>query len=186
MLLFSLMLACQDTKTIGGDTSDPVDTGSDSDTDDTAGDTGETDTATGPETDWSAYTGERVFVADVWSYHCEESTDDAGEEITSGDEWEQLTALCPLCTHFYENTPAAESVCDGYLALGTTWRGLVVTEQGVAATFYTADDEGTLSESAVDQSTTFADEKVEFDYEISFYGVPVAVGGFMQFALTEG
>lgn len=189
MFLLTLFFACQDSKTIGGDTAADTDTPADTDTDtdsDTDTDT-DADTDTGePEPDWSAYVGERTFTADVWNYHCEESTDDEGVQLTEGDEYDQLTALCPLCTQFYENTPAQESVCDGYLGLGTTWRALLVTEQGVAVTFYSADDEGVPAESATDASTTFADGRLDFDYEISFYGVPVAVTGFVEFEMPEG
>ncbi len=181
MLLSLLFLACQDSKTIGGDdTGEPADTDTDTDTDTDSDTDMDTDTDPWQEVDWTGYVGERTFKGETWGYSCEESSDDAGVELTEGSEYEQLTTLCPLCSHFYENEPAEESVCDGYLPLGTTYRALLVTDAGVAAYFYT-EDEGTLEESGTDSATGFDGATLEFDYEISVYGIPVAVNGYMQF-----
>ena len=179
-MILHLLFACAAHPVIGGelpaDTAEAADADSDSDAD--------SDTDADPETDWTAYEGSRTFSASVMGYACEDTTADSGVEITSGDAYDQLVDLCPACTHYYENTPTEDAVCDGYLALSTTYRGVLVAESGVLAYFYSEGDSG-LYEAANDASVSFDGENMAFDYELDFYGVPVNVVGEMNFAMTE-
>ena len=184
-MFLSLLLACSVTPVVG-DAPAAEDSATDTagDTGSNIGDTDPGDTAESePTTDWSAYTGERNFYASVWGYECDDTTGDEGVELTEGSDYDALVELCPLCTHFYENTPTVEAVCDGYLGLGTTYRALLVTDGGIAAYFYSQGDSGP-SESASDNSVSFDGELAEFDYEIDVYGVPVSVTGSMTFVMN--
>lgn len=185
-MLLPLFIACSATPVVGDapaaedtDIDTAGDTGSNLDDTDT-GDTDDTGNSIEDNTDWSAYTGERNFFVSVWGYECDDDTEDEGVELTEGSDYDALVALCPLCSHFYENTPSVDSVCDGYLGLGTTYRALLVTEAGIAAYFYSEGDSGP-TESASDASVAFDGELAEFDYELEVYSVPIAVTGSMTF-----
>lgn len=181
-MVIALFLACSATPIVGAAAeAEPVDTAVED-----AADTGETgDTAASEDaTDWSTYVGERTFSASVWGWSCEESVEDAGVEITEGESYDAVIALCPVCTHVFENTPNAESICNGAIGLGATWRGLLVTDQGLIAYFF-GEGDGEFYESASDASVAWDNELAAFDYEGSVWGVPVAVAGFMTFELSE-
>lgn len=194
MSLLTFLLACPSAVTVGDvDVDDfatdtaaddsAADTDTATDTADTAGDTAEDE----PETDFSSYTGTRNFYANLYDWYvCDESITESGTQLTSGDEYDALVAACPSCGYFYENVPDVEAVCDGYLALGTTYRAILLTDAGGIAYFYSLGDDGSASEIGSDNSYVWDGASVgTYDYEFEFYSVPVAASGTMTFALTE-
>lgn len=179
----ALLLACFATPVVGdAPDAEPVDTSAEPDTADT-GDAEDT-AVTEAGTDWAAYVGERAFSASAWGWSCEESVEDAGVELTEGESYDAVMELCPVCTHVFENTPDAESACDGAIGLGTSRRGLLVTDQGLIAYFFEESD-GEIYEFASDASGAWDTETAAFDYEGSVWGVPVAIAGFMTFEVSE-
>ncbi|MFN7144646.1 MAG: hypothetical protein ACK4YP_12785 [Myxococcota bacterium] len=198
LLPLLLLSACAPGKVTLSDELPADDTAADGDTDtatgtDTAADTGSdtgADTDTGPvyEQDFSEWNGTRRFVADYsdWGYSCDDEVEETGEEIEPGSaDWDALSEVCGICDRFYEVTPSEDSVCDGYISLGTTWRGVVFSDDAAAVYFYREND-GDLEEYAADESADFDGETIDYayDYELYSYFV-VNVTGDVTWPLVE-
>lgn len=191
MTLLLSLFACQAGVAVGdaevSDFADETDTAAANDSGVEAIDTADTGEAAPVfATDFSAYEGTRNFYADIYGYYeCNDTITEWGVQLTSGSEYDALVEACPACTYFYENTPEVDSVCDGYLALGVTYRAILLTENGGIAYFYSAGDDG-MDELGSDNSYGWDGESVgTYDYEFSFYGFPVAASGTMTFAWVE-
>ena len=194
MTVLPFLFACNSALTVGdaevddfaddsaADTASTDDTGSS----DTAGDSGE-DTEEEPSTDFSAYTGERNFYANLYDvYVCDDTVTEVGTQLTSGELYDAMVTACPACGYFYENVPDVDAVCDGYLPLGNTYRAILLTDAGGIAYFYALADDGSMSELGSDNSYEWDGETLgTFDYTFDYYGFPVAASGTMTFEMAQ-
>jgi hypothetical protein len=182
-MFFSLLLACSNSVVVGDAVKDDTtaDTGASTDTGEVIEDT----TPPEPETVWDEYAGARTFsVVSDWA-SCEESTDEDGAELLSGDEFEQIMDLCPSCQHVFENDPVETSLCWGGITLGTTWRALALDEDlaGGMLYFYLEGDAGLYEWSSA--PFDFGGELIEFEYSFELWDyLPVDVWGDMAFAMA--
>jgi hypothetical protein len=159
-----------DTGSGGGDTADSADTAPEL-----------------PSTDWSRYAGERTFLLSTDWGSCEETIEEEGRELLDGDEFEAVSALCPACSHVFENLPGQSTVCYGAITLDTTWRAVALNAEGTEATvyFYLDGSDG-IYEWAYSHDS-FDGEALEFAYEFELWGsTPVVVSGEMAFSLLPG
>ncbi|MBM4364930.1 MAG: hypothetical protein FJ102_01845 [Deltaproteobacteria bacterium] len=184
--MLALLFACE-TGTVVVDNAeeekDDTAIADDTASDDTAGDSAE-EVPAEPVTDYSAYTGYRHFYAEVWGYACDTTVEETGTELTEGGAYEALAAECPSCTNFYENVPGVDSICDGYLPIGTSYRAILFTEAGGVATFYSySEDSGTVEIIGADNGLEFDGETAAFDYTFNYY-VDFEVTGEMYFEMT--
>lgn len=176
-MFFSVLFACTTTAVVGDGVEDEaIDTGVDS-----GADTGEPIEEPGPETVWEDYEGSRTYVANTEWGGCEESTEDEGEELVEGDEFDQIKAICPECEHVFENDPVESSLCYGAITLGRSWRSLDLNEEGTGGTlgFYTEGDAGLEAWAA--SEVEFDGSLMPFAYSFEVWGIPVEVSGEMVF-----
>ena len=176
-----MLAACPVTVVVG----DPVDTGS-ADSGDTGG---WTDTADSGEpawvTDFSAYAGHRRFVVDEPWLQCDDEISDVGTEVTGGDLYGYLADVCPNCNHFYENNPTPTSLCDGYLLIGTAYRGVEFREDGTADAEFILGYNTTYTLSTEDPRASWDGENLAFAYELDLSGVTYQVSGEMGFSRSQ-
>jgi len=184
-MILALLLACPSTMVVGDGVSDTAADALNTDTAaDTANDSGADTASAEPVTDWEDYDGERTFSATTDWGSCEESTEDEGEELTDGDEYDAVMESCEDCVHVFENDPVEDSLCYGTLQLGRTWRGVELDSDGTAGTirFYSESDEGLTESYTADFS--FDGELLEFEYSFDYYNYPVTVTGEMSFEMV--
>lgn len=182
-MIFSLIFACTTTAVVGGGVED----GADDTSVDSGGDTGEVIEEPQPETVWEDYEGSRTYSASSDWGACEESTEDEGEELLEGEEFDQIIALCPDCDHVFENDPVESSLCYGAITLGRSWRSVDLNEEGTAGTlaFYIEGDAGL--EAWASSEVEFDGSMMPFAYSFELWGIPVDVSGEMvfEFAVPE-
>lgn len=200
MVLSLLLAACSPATIVlddavpgEGDTDGAADTASADDTgaeDTGAGDTGGEDTAEPPEpvTDFSHWTGSRRYFYDYseWGYECDETVAETGTLVPEGSrELDALQDACPDCELFYEVSPQADSACDGAVRLGTTWRGVVLSDRGAVVSLYTESD-GRLYGYAEDGDASFDGSEIVFAYDLDYNDwFAIEVTGTMTFPVTR-
>ncbi|MES2640297.1 MAG: hypothetical protein V4850_12460 [Myxococcota bacterium] len=163
------------------------------DADDTAADTDDTSVDTDIEpvmvpdyTVWNA-TRRFVFESEYLDYSCDETVVETGSAVLEGSsDYEALHDLCGICDWFYEVEPDRESACDGYLGLGTGWRGVVLSDDAAAVYFFQENDGG-LEESASDESASFDGTTITYGYQFEYWTsyLVVDVTGAITYPLIE-
>ena len=182
--LFLCLVAC-DGNVIDGDSGklDGADETGALDTADTAGDT---DTTPVYVPDYTVWDATRNFFVSEYGYECDETVQDVGSSIDEGTgTWDALHDLCGLCDYFYEVEPSQDSVCDGYVSLGTTWRGVILDEEaGAAAVYFYRESDGGAEEYASDEGASFDGEVISdtYTYEV-VWTVDMTVTGDQTYPL---
>lgn len=176
-MLVIALLACTTTAVVG----DGVSSEGDPEVEHTGEETGEIIEEPQPETVWEDYEGSRTYVATTDWGGCDESTEDEGEELLEGEEYDQIKAACPDCEHIFENDPVEDSVCYGIIPLSRSWRSVDLNDEGTGAelSFYLEDEGVVTAWTSVEVS--FDKSLMPFEYEFELYGYPVTVTGEMVF-----
>lgn len=180
---------------LAGDTAAAIDdtgmddTSTDSDTQtDTDTDVEDTDVEPVMVPDYSVWNATRRFYYDYseYGYECDETVTETGDAIPEGtSDYEALHELCGICDYFYEVEPDRESVCDGYIGLSTTWRGVILTDDAAAVYFYRESDGG-LEEYAADESAGFDGTTIDYGYQYELFNfIEIDVSGAVTYPLIE-
>lgn len=155
LLLPLLLLACNsgkiDAPAEATDTGEP-DVEEDVDT----GDTGE-EPEPDPEPDFSVWEASRQFTIDAeWDdYDCEAEVTETGTELTSGSAYEELQAMCPSCSHFYEVSLSTDEICD-YLPISQDpYRGITLGDDWAQVYRFGEDRRGDLEMDELDLGASF-------------------------------
>lgn len=186
------LVACSPaTLKFGDDAAAPVD---DTAADDTAADNTDTDDTAVKDTDiepvmvpdYSVWSATRRFYYSDYGYECDETILETGHVIAEGtSDYDALHDLCGICDYFYEVEPDRESACDGYLELGTGWRGVILSD-GAAAVYFFTESDGGLEEYAADDNADFDGTTIAFGYEFDYWGYfTVDVSGAVTYPLIE-
>lgn len=172
-MTFLLLIACESSVEVG-DTAADTDTGEQ--IDDTA--------PPAPETVWDEYEGLRNYLIETSYWTCEESTEDEGEELLEGDEFDQVMALCPDCGHVFENDPVESSLCYSAITLARNWRAIDLDDdgQGGILTIYVEGDAGLEEYTSMDFG--FDGELADFAYTVDTWAGVVEVTGEMVFEMA--
>jgi hypothetical protein len=155
---------------VAGDTgATAADGGGTDDSGDTGGDTAEAPAV--PTPDWGVWQAELRFSYDTWgdAYDCAGDTmAETGEALTSGATFEEMAALCPSCTLFYETAFERTTVCDWIDLPEGDLRGVSLGEDWAAVYRFDQTDAG-LTMELMDSNAAFDGWSFTFEYTFSYW-----------------
>ncbi|MDP2312298.1 MAG: hypothetical protein Q8P41_05285 [Pseudomonadota bacterium] len=186
LLTLSLLSACSTASIKLADDTSAALTEDDTATagDDTAADTAEDEPVYAP--DYSVWDATRRFYYDNYGYECDETVVEVGDALDEGTStYDALHDLCGICDYFYEVTPDRDSACD-WISLGTTWRGVVLSDDAAAVYFYREADGG-VEEYASDEGAAFDGTTIAYAYAYEYGGgyFDIEVSGSVVYPLVE-
>ena len=171
-----------DTGTVSGsDTGAATDSGA-------AGDSGSdsgADSGTEPQEplpDLSVWQADLTFSYDTWgdTYDCAGDTiTESGSAIESGSTYDDMVALCPSCTAFYQTSFETTTVCDWIDLPEGDMRGVALGDTWAAVYRFDETDSG-LTMDLMDSNAPFDGWSFQFDYTFSYW-VDVDVVGVVTY-----